>query len=104
MASTDLYTPTLAHPSPASLASPKRGTGSPQGAVYGNIGDFYWDTTGDVLWFNETGGLSGWVISGGGGSVLSGAVNPSAAPTTTSALYYNTVTGVLFQWNGSAWV
>ncbi len=37
--------------------------------------------------------------------LLSGAVDPAADPGVTNALYYNTVSGTLFQWNdgGGVW-
>lgn len=37
------------------------------------------------------------------GSVLSGAVDPTTAPTGTASLYFNTASGALFGWVGSAW-
>lgn len=40
---------------------------------------------------------------GGGEQVTSGNGAPSSTPT-GSALYYDNLTGTLYQWNGSAWV
>lgn len=40
---------------------------------------------------------------GGGGSVTSGTGAPSSTPT-GSAIYYDNLTGIIYQWNGSAWV
>ncbi len=46
------------------------------------------------------------IASGGGGlgGITSGVVDPVAAPTGSSALYYRTDTGTLWMWNGVAWV
>lgn len=41
---------------------------------------------------------------GSGGGVTSGNGPPSGAPTGTSGLYYDNLTGIIYQWNGSAWV
>lgn len=47
---------------------------------------------------NGTGG------GGGSGEVLCGAVDPVAPPTTTCALYFQTVSQALYAWDGAAWV
>lgn len=46
---------------------------------------------------NGTGG------GGGSGEVLCGAVPPVAAPATSCALYYDTVSTALYYWDGAAW-
>lgn len=44
------------------------------------------------------------ISSGGGGAVTCGSGAPVAAPSGTCGLYYDNDTGIIYQWNGAAWV
>lgn len=41
--------------------------------------------------------------AGVGGGVLCGAKDPSTAPTNACTIYYNTLTGGMWIWDGAAW-
>lgn len=42
----------------------QHGTGSPEGVVNANAGQFYWDTTNSAMYFNTaTSGTTGWTLA-----------------------------------------
>lgn len=83
------------------------GVGSPEGVVTAGPGQGYVDTDSGTLYVKVTGdGDTGWTaISGGSGAtqVSKGHGAPAGSPSSSTALYYDLDTGVLWQWDGSAW-
>jgi hypothetical protein len=93
------------------------GDGAPEGVVISSPGQVYTDNLSDNLYIKVSGTqtigwrlIGKWTATAGGGSgtaqVFSGGGNPNGVvtPSGSAALYYDTSTGVIWQWNGSAWI
>lgn len=77
------------------------GSGTP--AIPSQLGAIYTDdATGNLY----TGTVGGWVLSsaGGGGAVYNGNGAPTLTPSSSAALYYDKMTKVVYEWDGSGWV
>jgi hypothetical protein len=66
----------------------KSGSGSPEGAVTGNIGDCYARTSDGVVWVKKTGAgtNTGWGVAGGSGDALTSGTLAQFAATTSAQL------------------
>lgn len=106
----DLYVVRGSHPDPQTTMVPKRlysGSGAPTGN--GVEGDLYLDEdAGDIYEF-ASGAWEFRITAGGGGGgigkILRSTSDPSANPNVgaNGALHYNTSSGAVFLWGGSAW-